>query len=205
MWGGHPCRGVLIGVSLQDWWNHCPAGGNRLDVRRTKDLRLLARIARGDQSALADLYDSHAGLLAFRLRRDGASQEETEDVLQETFLDVWRAAESYRGDSEVAGWLWGMASRKYRMLVRGELRLRRREERSHSTQSQPVACDDGWALTIDTDDAIRRLSPELRDAFEAVAIQGQSVAEASKALGAPEGTIKSRVHRARIALRKELQ
>lgn len=164
----------------------------------------MARITRGDQKALADLYDSHASLLAFRLRRNGASLEETEDVLQETFLDVWTSAGSYRGDSEVAGWLWGMASRKYRMLVRGEVRLRRREERSQS-EPTPEANADGWALSIDTDEAIRRLSPDLRDAFHAVAIQGQSVAEASKSLGAPEGTIKSRVHRARIALRKDLQ
>lgn len=185
-------------------WNQEAFGGNNLDVKRSKDKRLLARISRGDQKALADLYDSHARLLAFRLRREGASQEETEDVLQETFLDVWKSAESFRGDSEVAGWLWGMASRKYRMLVRGEIRLRHREERSQSQQEDHLN-DDGWALSIDTGDALGRLSPDLREAFEAVALQGLSVAEASEGLGAPEGTIKSRVHRARQALRKELQ
>lgn len=185
-------------------WNQESFGGNNLDVNRSKDNRLLARISRGDQKALADLYDSHARLLAFRLRRDGASQEETEDVLQETFLDVWKSAESFRGDSEVAGWLWGMASRKYRMLVRGEIRMRHREERSQSEQKDDLN-DDGWAFSIDTGEAISRLSPDLREAFEAVALQGLSVAEASESLGAPEGTIKSRVHRARQALRKELQ
>lgn len=90
------------------------------------------------------------------------------------------------------------------MLVRGEIRLRRREERSQSEPTPDVNAD-GWALSIDTEAAMRRLSPDLRDAFRAVAIQGQSVAEASRSLDAPEGTIKSRVHRARVALRKDVQ
>jgi RNA polymerase sigma-70 factor (ECF subfamily) len=178
-------------------------GGNYVSVK-SSDVRLLARIDRGDPSALGDLYDAHARLLAFRLRREGASVEEAEDVLQEVFLDVWRTSKAYRGDAEVAAWLWGIAHRKYLMLVRGEVRLRRREEKAQS-KSRRVDEEDDRVTSMDADHALSRLNPDLRQAFEAVAVEGLSTAEAADRLGVAEGTVKSRVHRARKALRKELR
>lgn len=172
-------------------------------MRRT-DSRLLDAVGRGDASALGELYDAHARLLAFRLRREGASVEEAEDVLQETFLDVWRTSEAYRGEAEVAAWLWGIAYRKYLMLVRGEVRLRHREERARPT-AQDVNEEDDRVLSIDAGHALSELNPDLRLAFEAVAVDGLSTAEAAERLGVPEGTVKSRVHRARSVLRKELR
>lgn len=74
-------------------------------MRDHSDQQDLERIAAGDADALGALYDRHAGLLAMRLGRGGASTVEAEDVLQETFLDVWRFAESFRGDGAVAVWL----------------------------------------------------------------------------------------------------
>ncbi len=169
------------------------------------DRRLLTRIGRGDAEALAELYDEHAGLLALRLRSRGASTEEAEDILQETFLDVWRSAESFRAESEVGGWLWGIAQRKYLMLVRGEIRLRRREK---SVGPQAVqAGDEGRIvdLAVSTEESLRELSPDLQSAFRAVAIEGLSTKEASNRLGIPEGTVKSRVSRARRALKEDLR
>jgi RNA polymerase sigma-70 factor (ECF subfamily) len=183
--------------------NYSRFGGNFLGVNGS-DVRLLARIGRGDPSALGDLYDAHARLLAFRLRRQGASVEEAEDVLQETFLDVWRTSSAYRGDAEVAAWLWGIAFRKYLMLVRGEVRLRYREERARSTSGRGDE-EEERVMSIDTHHALSRLTPDLRQAFEAVAVDGLSTAEAAERLGIPEGTVKSRVHRARNELRKELR
>jgi len=173
-------------------------------VKSSRDRRLLQRLAGGDPDALRALYDLHARLLAFRLRRDGASVEETEEVLQETFLDVWRSPGSFRGESAVAGWLWGIASRKYRMLVRSEVRMRHRELKASPDDLPRPFEEGGWAVSIDASDAIGRLSQDLQDAFRAVAIEGMTVEEASDRLGVPVGTVKSRVHRARLALRKEM-
>lgn len=174
-----------------------------LGVKRS-DSRLLAHVSKGDASALGELYDAHSSLLAFRLRREGASVEEAEDVLQETFLDVWRTSEAYRGDAEVAAWLWGIAYRKYLMLVRGEVRLRHREERAQAPTGT-TDDEDHLVVGIDAGHALSRLKPDLRLAFEAVAVEGLSTAEAAERLGVPEGTVKSRVHRARSVLRKELR
>lgn len=188
---------------ISDNGNYSLFGGNYSDVKGS-DSRLVARISRGDASALGDLYDAHARLLAFRLRREGASVEEVEDVLQETFLDVWRTSEAYRGEAEVAAWLWGIAHRKYLMLVRGEVRLRHREEKAGAAWGQ-VADEDDRVMSVDFEHALSRLNPDLRRAFEAVAVDGLSTAEAADRLGVPEGTVKSRVHRARSALRKDLR
>lgn len=166
---------------------------------------MLEGIAGGDADALGALYDSHAGLLAMRLRRQGASPAEAEDALQETFLDVWRYAESYRGDGAVAAWLWGIARRKFAMMVRGEIRGRARDQAAARNPSAPSSEEGEWAAAIDAGVALERLSPDLRAAFEAIAIDGMSVSEAAERLGIPEGTVKSRVHRARQTMKEAMQ
>ncbi|MEN8115185.1 MAG: RNA polymerase sigma factor [Actinomycetota bacterium] len=174
-------------------------------MRDAHDTRMLEKIADGDSAALGALYDSHAGLLAMRLRRQGASVGEAEDALQETFLDVWRYAGSYRGDGAVAAWLWGIARRKFAMMVRGEVRGRARDLAAAPTPVLPASEEAAWATAVDADKAIEALSPDLRAAFEAVAIDDMSIAEAAERLGIPEGTVKSRVHRARQMMKEAMQ
>ena len=168
-----------------------------------RDRRLLRRVAEGDQRALAELYERHGGLIAMRLRRSGASVTETEDVLQETFISAWNSATGYRGDGPVAAWLWSIARHRLHSTARSAIRSRAREL---AVGSPPEARndEDGWAAALDARQAIDRLDPDLRSAFEAVAIAGLSVSSAAARLGVPEGTVKSRVHRARTLLRKEM-
>ncbi len=174
-------------------------------MKDANDRRALKRIAQGDTDALAALYDRHAALLAMRLRRNGASPAETEDVLQETFLDVWQCAASFRGYGAVAAWLWGMAKRKLAMVVRGEVRGRTRERAATREPIHPVSQEGAWAVAIDADAALRNLSPEYRSAFVAVVVEGMSIEQAADHLDVPTGTVKSRVHRARRAMKEEMQ
>ena len=164
----------------------------------------MQRIVAGDREAVASLFDRHAGLLAVRLRRAGASPSETEDVLQETFLDVWRSAASFNGDGAVAAWLWGVARQKLAMLVRSESRARGRELRAAGRASF-LDDEGGWAASIDARQAMERLDPDQRSAFEMVVVRGLSVRDTADLLGVPEGTIKSRVHRARRVMREDMQ
>ncbi len=173
-------------------------------MRDLNDRRTLKRIAQGDADALADLYDRHAALLAMRLRRNGASPTETEDVLQETFLDVWRGAASFRGDGAVAAWLWGTAKNKFAMQVRGEVRDRTRERAVTRKPMEPESEEGAWAVAVDANVALRNLSPEFRSAFLAVVVEGMSMEEAADHLDVPTGTVKSRVHRARRAMKEEM-
>lgn len=169
------------------------------------DQNLLGRVGSGDRGALADLYRRHSSLLAARLRHCGASVEETEDIVQETFLDVWKSAEAFRGESAVAGWLWGIARRKLSMLVRSEIRLRDRQRRASGEKCSPSSEESELVDGLVAQQAFMALDSDLQMAFEAVVVAGMTTAEAADRLGIPKGTVKSRVFRARQIMRKELK
>ncbi|HEX5289777.1 MAG TPA: sigma factor, partial [Streptosporangiaceae bacterium] len=81
------------------------------------DDQLIAAMARGDDSALRELFARHAPWLAARLRA-GLPAPEVEDVLQETFLAAWRGARGYRPAGAAGGWLWGIARRQAALWLR---------------------------------------------------------------------------------------
>ena len=76
------------------------------------DRVLVARVVEADQGALKELYDRHAPWLQARLMRRCNDREVVADVLQDTFVALWKDARTFRGDGEVAGWLWGVAFRR---------------------------------------------------------------------------------------------
>src|SRR5579862_2135738 len=81
------------------------------------DDELLAALAAGDDAALRELFTRHAPWLAARLRALLPAAE-VEDVLQETFLAVWRGAGRYQPQGNGAGWLWGIARRQAAQWLR---------------------------------------------------------------------------------------
>src|SRR5262245_49806797 len=77
--------------------------------------RLVRLIAGGDRAAFAELYRRTAPWLAVRLRRRCADDELVAEVMQETYLAVWRAAAAFAGASvggTAVGWLWTIAARR---------------------------------------------------------------------------------------------
>ena len=81
------------------------------------DAELIAAVAGGDDAALRELFGRHAPWLAARLR-SVLSATDVEDVLQETFLAVWRGARGYRPDGPAGGWIWGIARRQAALFLR---------------------------------------------------------------------------------------
>jgi RNA polymerase sigma-70 factor (ECF subfamily) len=171
------------------------------------DGTLVARVASGDQEALGSLYDRYRP----RLRRyvwrllggDGAA---VEDCLQETFITVWRAAATFRGEGRVAAWLFRIADR-----AAGHAR---RAAASRPTHPLPLA-DDPSTPPDGTDEAVvldrlslhtamQQLSPKHRVALELVFVFGFSIPETAQIVGVPEGTVKSRLSYARKALARAL-
>ena len=175
------------------------------------DAQLLRAIAGGDEQALADLYDRHAGWLLARLRRRCASADVVDLALQDTFLTVWRKAGSYRGQGEVVAFLWGIAIRRLIDAMRTDSRLERVRRAAFGVSADGLAlvqsAEDEVLLGIEHGQlgaALSLLSPELRAAMQATVLDGLSCAEAGRLLGVPAGTIKSRCHRARLELRRAL-
>jgi RNA polymerase sigma-70 factor (ECF subfamily) len=178
------------------------------------DATLLRAVARRDEAALGELYDRHAGWLLARLRRRCASRDAVDQALQDTFLAVWRQAGRYRGQGEVSAFLWGIAIRRLIDAVRGDARPARARQAlaQHALGAGGAAdlvrsAEDEVLLGVEygsLGDALTRLSPELRAAMQATVLDGLTCAEAARLLGVPEGTVKSRCHRARIELREAL-
>ncbi|MFC7531407.1 RNA polymerase sigma factor [Actinoplanes sp. GCM10030250] len=172
------------------------------------DAAALRRIAAGDRAAFHAFYRAHAPWLSVRLRRRCPDPELAAELLQETFLAVWRAAAGYAGTGEVAGWLWSIAlSRLIDARRRAAVRPRTVEEAGdHVHGRHPSAEDEALDQVWDTAvvEALRQLSPELRAVLRATVLDGLSVREAALLLGLPEGTVKTRAMRARRLLREAL-
>ena len=169
---------------------------------RPGDAALLRRIAGGDEAAFDELWRRHAPALLLRLRR--RAPDEAADVLQETFLSVWRNAAGFSGD-DAGGWLWTIASRR---LIDAHRRAAHRavptdaEPRATNPSSEDEALLDSYDPALER--ALTRLSPELVAALQATVIDGLSTREAALLLGVAEGTVKSRTSRARALLRSHL-
>lgn len=173
-----------------------------MTVRADGDDMLLAAVARGDREALAELYRRHAPWLMLRLSRRCADPGMVEEVVQDTFVAVWRGAARYRATGEVPAWIWGIGIRR---LISG---LRRHPlVRATSTEETMVSAEDEVLVGVEHGDlgsALARLSPELRAVVQATVLDGLTTREAATLLGIPQGTVKTRAARARRELREAL-
>jgi RNA polymerase sigma-70 factor, ECF subfamily len=170
------------------------------------DAALLRAVARGDEEALAALYDRHAGWLTVRLARRCAIPDVVDQAVQDTFLVLWRGAGAYRGQGDVAAFIWGIGIRRLIGAMRQETGARRLPRRMAEPETVASA-EDQVLVGIEhgrLGQALAGLSPELRGAIEATVLDGLTCAEAAVLLGVAEGTVKSRCHRARVALRAAL-
>jgi RNA polymerase sigma-70 factor (ECF subfamily) len=164
------------------------------------DAVTLARARRGDEAAFAALvrhYDPGLRALAYRLLGDRARMD---DALQDAYLAAYRALPRFRGDASVGTWLYRIA---YNACL-DELRRTRDvvplesvSERA-GTGGEPV---DGLSLRA----ALAELPVEDRAAVLLVDAQGFDYRSAAAVLCVPEGTVASRLNRARAALRRTLQ
>jgi RNA polymerase sigma-70 factor (ECF subfamily) len=177
--------------------------GTRPDEPRT-DEDLLGEVAAGDRGALRQLYERHAPWLVLRLSRRCADPGLVEEVIQDTFVGVWKGAKRYSGQGEVAAWIWGIGIRR---LID---RLRRHPAPIPvAAQSREVmtSAEDQVLLGVEFGDlgaALNRLSPELRAVMQATVLDGLTTKEAGRLLGIPQGTVKTRLMRARAELREVL-
>jgi RNA polymerase sigma factor (sigma-70 family) len=167
------------------------------------DAALLAAVGQRDLNAMRALYDRHAAWLAVRLSRRCNDQDLVADAVQDTFVAVWQKPGSFRGEGDVAAWLWGIAIRR---LVS---RLRRRPDVvavARATETVPAA-EDQVLLSVEYGDlgqALAKLSPEMRAVIQATVLDGLTAAEAARLLQMPVGSVKTRLSRAKAHLRAAL-
>jgi RNA polymerase sigma factor (sigma-70 family) len=170
------------------------------------DQSLLEALASGDVGALERLYERHAPWLSVRLMRRCNDREVVADVLQDTFVAVWRGARRYQGTGEVGAWMWGIAVRRLVSRLRSRRDVVLLRDPATSGAASPTA-EDELLLGVEYGDlgrAMAALSPELRAVMQATVLDGLTTREAASLLGIPQGTVKTRVHRAKAYLRASL-
>jgi RNA polymerase sigma-70 factor (ECF subfamily) len=171
-----------------------------------RDLVLAARLAAGDDRALAELFDLlgpavHSAALSV-LRDRSAAQ----DVVQDVFVELWSSPGRYdRQAGSLRGYLVTMARNRALDLVRSESRLVARQERCFRLEpAPPDPCPAAQMMTSEVTAAVRTaillLPTDQRRIVELVYLHGLTCREASQAAGIPEGTAKSRLRLARARL-----
>jgi RNA polymerase sigma-70 factor (ECF subfamily) len=185
-----------------------PAGGRSLPDRSDADL--VRDLGGGDQAALAELYNRYAGAVWAVARRVCNDRVLAEDVSQTVFVDLWQRPGRYdlaRG--RLRPWLVAQAHARAVDAVRSESARSRRQERDG--QLAPVTAPDveaevhAAALSEDVRRAVDGLGRDERDAIMLAYFGGRTYRETAELLGAPEGTVKTRIRRALSGLRRALE
>ena len=173
------------------------------------DEALVALVARGDDDALAELYD-RVGRIAYGLARRVLRDDRlAEDAVQEGFLAVWRTAAAFRPErAKASTWVLTLVHRRAVDLVRREER-----RRAEPLSDEPVAAEApepteeaAW-LRFERERvqaALKQLPDNQREALELAYYGGFSQSELAERLGVPLGTIKSRMFAGLARLRELL-
>ena len=179
--------------------------GTFTSVDEGRDCLLLARLAAGDDDALAEVYDRYAPLVFGVAKRVIADRSVAEDVVQEVFTALWRNPERFdpqRGS--LRAYLGVQAHRRAVDVVRSDTRRRAREEHCELLQprGEGRAPDRMDAVTVAevVRQAIARLPEGQRQAVELAYWSGRPQREVADVLGVPEGTVKSRMRLAQAKL-----
>ena len=173
----------------------------------SEDALCITRIAQGDPQALSELYIRfRPRLYRYLWHQLHGDASLVEEVMQDTFLAIWRGATAFRGEARVATWIFRIA----------------RNNASHA-QRRPLAVppvslsdfteDEEFSLTAGHEehtltrlalrDALARLTDKQRAVVLLVFVHGFTSEEAAQILAVPPGTVKSRLHAARALLVKD--
>lgn len=184
---------------------------------RPSDSTLVEKARRGDQDAFAALVEQNQGKVYNLALRLTGSPEDASDVAQEAFLKAWRGLASFQGESSFSTWL-------YKLTNNAGIDFLRRRARQRGAES-PLSLDEKdnglAALTPDPapspqeqlehrelqtalTEGLESLTPEHRQALS-LRLSGLSYAEIAGILDVEEGTVKSRIARARLSLRNYLR
>ena len=171
------------------------------DSSRDSDNELLIAIAAGNRGALEELYLGYQRRLARFLSRFTQRHENIEEIINDTFMVVWRNASDFRHASQVSSWIFGIA---YRTALKS---IRRQEHHSAARSfdaSQEQTVDP--VLEIEIHDWVMhvfsRLPDEQRLTLELAYHMGHSLMEIADITGAPIGTVKARMFHARKKMRR---
>jgi RNA polymerase sigma factor (sigma-70 family) len=157
------------------------------------ETRLVLAAQRGDTMAMNDLLDH---LSPYVSRICGAiALQNGPDAAQEALIIVFRRLRDLKEPEALHGWVRSIA-------VRESVRIAKRDSGRPETELIDLPSWQDAELSVDLNDTLERLSPEHRAVLTLRALEGLDEQQAAAVLNVPEGTVKSRLHRARATFRK---
>lgn len=169
------------------------------------DEALLARVGEGDEAAFAEFYDRYAGRVFGLLHRMTGARSEAEDLLQKTFLQIWRQASTYdSARSSPSVWVILLAR------SRAADQLRRRREfagpcpSAESAMHEPSAELERRETALLAQTALARLPEEQQAAIRLAFFRGMTHEQIAASQSIPLGTVKTRIRRGMQRMREVL-
>ena len=180
-------------------------------ARDDEDAALLEAVAdRRDRDAYRALFDRYYPRVFVFVRRRLEDQELAREITSDVFLEVWASAPTFRGESKISSWIFGIARFKCLEAIRQRGRLKR--SRVISTDDEVIAQVPETresATQLDAREELRRVARLLeripqdqRDALAWTVIEGQSLEEVAERQQVTRETVKTRISRARRTLRR---
>jgi RNA polymerase sigma-70 factor (ECF subfamily) len=179
------------------------------------DHRLIAECLQGRTAAFGELVRRYQDRLYNTIYRLVDHADDAQDVVQEAFLNAYQSLDTFKGDARFFTWLYRIAFNTAISLKRKQrVALSIEASRGQPGSSEPLDASDesrpGHALEQAererrVHDALQRLSPEHRAVLILKDMEGQKYETMAEILDVPIGTIRSRLHRARLELRELLQ
>jgi RNA polymerase sigma-70 factor (ECF subfamily) len=162
------------------------------------------RAQAGDAAAFADLVGRYHARLRYYVGKVIARSHATEDVLQEVWLDVWRGLPRLRDAAAFTAWVYRLARDRAVRTYR-----RRPQPRPLELADDVSGPDDGDEFTAEdaarVHDALDTLPSEFREVLVLRFLEEMAYADIARVVSCPIGTVRSRLHHAKRALRRELE
>lgn len=192
---------------------------------RTHDRQLIRRLQTGDEEAVRELADRYSHRIFQMALRHMKNREDAEEVTQDVLLKVYRKIDKFRGDAALSSWIYRITfntsmsrlrthrAERAAEAERDRTRFARTEETGEApTPRQPA----DWSRMPDEEllrrqlrEAVASALPQLPEIYRVPVvlrdIEGLSTEEASTRLRVKDQTLKSRLHRGRVLLRKQLE
>lgn len=184
-------------------------------MRSWDDRRLIGESLKGRQAAYTELVKRHQDRLFNTVLRLLDNAEDAQDVVQEAFFSAYQSLGSFKGDALFFTWLYRIAvnaaiSMKRRKKVWVSLDIGSQNELAMEPVDRSAECQPGDSLERQEEEevlqsALNRMSPEHRSVIVLKDIEDMRYEDIAEILQVPVGTVRSRLHRARLELRAILE
>jgi RNA polymerase sigma-70 factor, ECF subfamily len=190
-----------------------PAGRFRMTLR---ERMLIRRLQQRDEKAFEEVVRRYQHKVYNLVYRMLGNREEAEDIAQEVFVTVFKSIDSFRGEAKFSTWLYRIAANhcKNRMKYLGRRNYKSTSELDEATERElhqngtirshndaPDTVLEGLQLERIVQDGIATLEEEHRELIVLRDVEDLSYEEIGSITGLADGTVKSRLHRARMALK----